>query len=185
MPPAMGDSERVPAQSSGDLQDAYVAAMSNLASGVVMVTTRLEGKAWGVTVSSCISLTASPPTVLISLGLDTASARSIDTEGVFGVSILGESALEVARFGATKGAPKFVDAYCDPRPDEAAPPLLAGALAQLDCEVIRVLTVADHKIYIAEVRDIVLSEGGDPLLYFARGWRRLGPWQEERLLLQW
>jgi flavin reductase (DIM6/NTAB) family NADH-FMN oxidoreductase RutF len=173
-------------QSSVDgLGESYVAAMSKLASGVVMVTTRIDGKAWGLTVSSCISLSAKPPTLLISLSAATESARSIAEAGWFGASVLGERAVEVARRGAARGEPKFVDSYCDPRPDETAPPLLAGALAHLDCEVTQTLVVADHQLFIGEVREIVLcEEDGEPLLYFARAWRKLGRWSGDDTWLQ-
>jgi flavin reductase (DIM6/NTAB) family NADH-FMN oxidoreductase RutF len=157
-----------------DVSAAFREAMSLLAATVVMVTTRVDGRPWGLTISACCSVSASPPMLLISLGQGTVSARAIGEEGVFGVSILGAHQEEAARTGAASGAPKFVERFC--RPDELGAggeatvrtPVLKGAVAHLDCVVERAVDVADHTVFFAEVRDVVLSPGVPPLLYWGR-----------------
>jgi flavin reductase ActVB len=154
-----------------DVGDAFREAMSLLAATVVMVTTRIDGRPWGLTISSCCSVSVSPPMILISLGRETTSARAIGRDGVFGVSVLGEHQTEAARTGAASGAPKFVERFC--RPDDAEgvvarTPALKGAVAHLDCVVERAVEVADHTVFFAEVRDVVLSPGVAPLLYWGR-----------------
>ena len=55
----------------------FADAMSTLASGVVLVTCRLADRPWGMTVTAFASVSAYPPTVLVSLGSGTAAlARS-------------------------------------------------------------------------------------------------------------
>ena len=53
-------------------------AMSSLASGVVIVTSWLGRRPWGTTVTAFASVSAEPPTILVSLRSDTTSARAID-----------------------------------------------------------------------------------------------------------
>ena len=52
--------------------EAFKAAMRVLAAGVVMVTARRNDQLYGLTISACCSISASPPRVLISLA-ETAS----------------------------------------------------------------------------------------------------------------
>ena len=92
--------------------DGFRTAMSQLAAGVVMVTCHVGGKPWGLTVSACCSVSMSPPLLLVSLGSATTSTRAIQDSGEFGVSLLGQSLIDVARFGSAPGQPKFVDGYC-------------------------------------------------------------------------
>ncbi len=58
---------------TGFAPDAFRHAMRLLAGGVVVVTTRVDGRPWGLTVSACCSLTAAPPRVLVSLDARTAA----------------------------------------------------------------------------------------------------------------
>jgi flavin reductase ActVB len=150
-------------------------AMGHLACGVVMVTSWVDGKPWGLTISACCSVSMDPPTLLVSLGEHTVSARSIEETGRFGVSILSERQVEAARFGSAAGAPKFLGSLCDERDEACETPILAGALAHVDCEVAQIAPVADHAIVIGAVRAVVLSAGPAPLLYYARRYRVLEP----------
>ncbi len=159
--------------SQGDVAAPFREAMGHLACGVVMVTSWVDGKPWGLTISACCSVSMDPPTLLVSLGEHTVSARSIAQTGRFGVSILGERQIEAARFGSAAGAPKFLDRLCDDRDELAATPILAGALAHVDCEVDQTVAVGDHELVIGAVRAVVLSVGPAPLVYYARDYRVL------------
>lgn len=154
-----------------DLGRAYVEAMSHLAANVVVVMTTIDDRPWGMTISACCSVSARPPTLLISLGSHTASAAAIRERGEFGLSVLGQDGIDAARAGAAPRQPKFLEAFC--RAPEAgaeghAKPILRGAVAHLDCTVSRTVEVADHTLFIGEVADVVLATGSPPLLYWAR-----------------
>jgi flavin reductase ActVB len=149
-------------------------AMSALASGVVMVTSWLDGRPWGMTVSAFASVSAEPPTVLVSLRSATASARAIEEAGSFGVSLLGRHHSAAARHGSTRGASKFLERFAD-RQGHGLSPAIAGALAHLDCDVTEQLEVADHMIFVGRVRDVRIAAGGEPLVYFRRAYRTLAP----------
>ena len=150
-------------------------AMSSLASGVVIVTSWLGGRPWGTTVTSFVSVSAEPPTILVSLCSETTSARAIDDAGAFGASILGRQHWAAARHGAAPGAAKFLERFTDPS-HLGLNPSIAGALAHLDCDVVERVEVADHTIFIGRVRAArVAADRGAPLLYFRRAYRTLTP----------
>ena len=152
------------------LAAAFRSAMGGLASGVVLVTTWADGRPWGLTISSCTSVSVDPPTLLVSLGSQTRSARDIEATGRFGIGILGDRLVEVAQIGSAPGRPKWVDEHCEG--DPGAPvrsPVLRGALAHFDCRVVQALPFADHTIFLGAVEDVVTGEdAGSSLVYFRR-----------------
>jgi flavin reductase (DIM6/NTAB) family NADH-FMN oxidoreductase RutF len=161
-----------PARESAPTSD-FVAAMSRLASGVGLVTCWVGDRPWGMTLTAFASVSPEPPTILVSLGSATTSARAITATGSFGVSILAEEQLALARLGSEPGAAKFFEPFVDPS-DGNGSPVVAGALAHLDCELFEALQVADHTILLGRVRAAQASPSGMPLLYHRRAYRTLG-----------
>jgi flavin reductase (DIM6/NTAB) family NADH-FMN oxidoreductase RutF len=165
----------------------FADAMSALASGVVLVTSWVGDRPWGMTVTAFASVSAEPPTILVSLGTATTSARAITETGSFGVSILAEEQLAVARHGSEPGAAKFLEPFVDPSDGSSDSPVVAGALAHLDCELSEAVQVADHTILFGRVRAAQASRSGTPLLYHRRAYRTLddraagGPPTERKL----
>jgi flavin reductase ActVB len=174
------DSEFAPTaeESSGVDTESFLAAMRVLAGGVVMVTARAEDRVWGLTISSCCSISAGPPQILISLDHG-ASARPVVLETRrFGVSILRGHQKPLAELGAVPGGPKHVDAFCERR-GEATATMLAGALYHLDCRVEQVFEVSDHTLIVGAVETAIAGAAaeddlGGPLLYFNRTFFTLG-----------
>jgi len=165
------------ASEEGTVFDAYREAMSHLAATVSMVTTTVDERPWGLTISSCCSVSVAPPTVLISVATQTASAAAIRREGRFGLSILGRRGREAALAGSVQGTPKFLEEHC--LPDQSRTPIVRGALAHLDCSVIKEIEVVDHTVFFGEVDDVIMFKGERPLLYYARDYAFLEdetPW---------
>jgi flavin reductase ActVB len=160
-------------------QDAFKAAMRVLPSGVVMVTTRVNGRPWGLTISACCSVSADPPQIVISIGSRTTSCREILGSNRFGVSILAADQKELAERGSIVGLAKFVDEFCETRGDCEAldSPMISGALFHLDCEVAGDYPVSDHHLIVGLVHRAIARASGEspqPLLYFDRRFWNLG-----------
>lgn len=164
-----------------DTTTEFTDAMSTLASGVVLVTTRFAGRPWGMTVTAFASVSTDPPMVLVSLGADTVSARAIGAAGVFGVSVLARTQVCVAAHAAAPGAPKFLDELVERGELESASPAIAEALAHFDCDVVDAVEAGDHVVFFGRVRRARHRFGGDPLLYHGRDYRSLGPTTERNL----
>lgn len=152
-------------------------AMRLLAGGVAVVTTIVDGRPWGLTVSACCSLTADPPQVLVSLDSRTASCRAIVDRGGFGVALLGSDQVDVARVCSASGRPKFVEELVDPEFVSAQSPVIAGALAQLDCRLVDSHRVGDHLLLVGLVREVLSPRTHEelaPLVYYEREFRTVG-----------
>jgi flavin reductase ActVB len=157
--------------------DSFRQAMRLLAGGVAVVTTVVDDRPWGLTISACCSLTADPPQVLISLDSRTASCRAIFESGRFGAALLGSDQVDVARACSATGRPKFIEEMVDNSFEQARSPVIAGALAHLDCRVVDSHRVGDHVLIIGLVQDILsprTHEDFEPLIYFQRAFRSGG-----------
>jgi flavin reductase ActVB len=157
--------------------EAFKAAMRVLAGGVVMVTARRDDQLYGLTISACCSISASPPRVLISLAETASCLPAVLETRRFGLSILRTGQKPLAELGAVPGGPKEVDDFSESR--DGTVTMIAGALAHLDCAVHRTFRVSDHVLVIGDVEHAVsvppdeLEEPG-PLLYFNRTFHALG-----------
>lgn len=154
--------------------DAFRAALSTLPSGVVIVTTWLDGRPWGMTVSACCSISVEPPRVLVSLRQGSVTHDRVHEHGQLGINILGSDHKEVAELAARPGMPKFLDEHCLAGEEEGVP-RIDGALCHLACRVDESFPVGDHALVIAAVEGLAgAAIGSEPLVYFDRGYRRLG-----------
>jgi len=138
----------------------FLAAMSALASGVVLVTCNVGGRPWGMTVTAFASVAADPPTVLVSLRSDGTSAKAIVASRRFAINILADGQETVARRGSAPGAPKFL-------PHLAVP----GALAFLECELVQSAEIADHTVFFGRVASARVLHEGEALVYHRRAYR--------------
>jgi flavin reductase ActVB len=155
--------------------EAFKAAMRVLAAGVVMVTARREDQLYGLTISACCSISASPPRVLISLAQTASCLPAVLETRRFGLSILRAGQRPLAELGAVPGGPKEVKAFSESR--DGTVTMIAGALAHLECSVDQTFTISDHVLVIGNVEHAVTAddlEAPGPLLYFNRTFHRLG-----------
>lgn len=142
-------------------------------SGVCVVTVDADGDRLGTTVGSLVSLSLSPPLVGISVGKDVALHELLRAAGAFGVSILRGDQTEVARRFARGTPPIGLWEGVATRSGETGAPLLAGALAWLECRLHAEHDVGDHTFFVGEV---VVTEEGEPgpgLVYREHGYHSL------------
>jgi len=163
---------------AGVAENVFKAAMRVLPSGVVMVTTRVGGRPWGLTISACCSLSAEPPQILVSLRSTTISAQEILQSERFGVSILAAEQKVLAERGSAVGVAKFIDEFCETGGDceTLGSPMISGALFHLDCAVAGTYEVSDHLLIVGLVVGAMASASDPrpPLLYFDRRFWSLG-----------
>jgi flavin reductase (DIM6/NTAB) family NADH-FMN oxidoreductase RutF len=158
-----------------EADDDFKAAIGLLASGIVLITTWHDGRPWGLTISSCSSLSLGPARVVISIGRHTTTYANIASDRCFGVNILGRDHKPLAMLGATAGSAKFIDSYCSPVPDISEAPAVHQALGYLDCVAESRRHVADHVLVIGRVRRAAVARcEPSPLVYFDRTFWALG-----------
>jgi flavin reductase (DIM6/NTAB) family NADH-FMN oxidoreductase RutF len=150
--------------SSGEFRS----AMRHLAGGVSVITAGRGKDISGMTVTSVSSLSVDPPTLIVSINRESSSLPLLRRYGFFGVNILTADQQDVAeRFtgkDGLKGAARFAGAQWITR--ASGVPLLAGALAAIDCEVEHVVERHSHAIVIGRVLDLQLSARTAALAYW-------------------
>ena len=148
----------------------FRAAMAHFASGVTVVTTEHEGRAYGMTVASFASLSLHPPLVLVCIEKLVKTHDAIAAAGKFGVSILASGQADVSSRFATRSEDKFAGLETDR--GSLGVPLIRGAITTLECTLRQQLPGGDHSIFVGEVVHARTSEGA-PLLYFASGYHEM------------
>lgn len=149
-----------------EVKDRFRESMGRLATGVTIVTTEIDGRPWGLTVSACCSISMDPPLILVSLATKAASTQAIINNDRFSVSVLAQDQIEVAKSGAKAGVPKFFEDFVE-RKDYFYFDV-KNALANIHCSVEQTITAGDHTIFIGLVENVALGESKSPLLHFNR-----------------
>ena len=143
-------------------------AMRHLIGAVSVITVGRGDDITGMTVTSMSSLSIDPPSLVVSVNRAASSWLLLKQYGFFGVNVLSAGQREIAeRFsgkGGLKGAARFAGAEWSPRGPGA--PLLAGALAAIDCEVEEIIERHSHGIVIGRVREVQLAPAGAALAYW-------------------
>ena len=139
--------------------------LGQFASGVVVATGCLHGEPAGFAAQSFTSLSLEPPLVALCPARSSRSWPRLRDSGHFCVNVLAEDQGEVSERFARSGTDKF--ANLEWRPGTTGSPILAGALAFIDCELVAEHDGGDHTIAVGRVRDLgVLDAEAAPLVFF-------------------
>jgi flavin reductase (DIM6/NTAB) family NADH-FMN oxidoreductase RutF len=148
--------------------DDFRSAMRHLVGGVSVITTGRGADVTGMTVTSVSSLSIDPPTLIVNVNRASSTWPVLKRYGFFGVNILTSDQLDIAeRFSGRdglKGRERFAGGGWVSGISGA--PLLAGALAAIDCEVEEVIERHSHAIVIGRVRDLMMSKRESALGYW-------------------
>jgi len=148
--------------------DDFRSAMRRLPGGVSVITVGRGKDITGMTVTSVSSLSVDPATLIVSINRESSSWPLLRQYGFFGVNILTADQLDIAeRFtgkNSVKGVDRFQGAEWITR--ASGVPLLAGALAAVDCEVEDIVERHSHAIVIGRVLDLQLSAPTAALAYW-------------------
>jgi flavin reductase ActVB len=148
--------------------DLYRQIGRTLAGAVSVVTARERGTEAivGLTVSSFVTLSFEPPLVMFAIQHDANSYPAVVSCRCFGVSLLSASQADIAARFADKGADKTRGTVFETG-SSLAVPLIADALAQIECRTSQIFISGDHAIVVGLV-EAARTREGDPLLYFSR-----------------
>ena len=167
--------------------DRFKQALGHFASGVTVVTVAGDDGPHGMTASAFCSVSLDPPLVLVCVKKGNTMWGKMEHTPGFAINILSAEQEELSnRFAGAivdeegnwlpwpEDVPRFADLEYTEGPSSKAP-VLAGSLAALDCIHERRVEAGDHTIFIGRVAGASsLARGeGDPLVYYAGGYRRL------------
>jgi flavin reductase (DIM6/NTAB) family NADH-FMN oxidoreductase RutF len=150
-----------------DLTAEFKDAMRQHVSAVAIVTTWLDGRPWGMTVSAFSSICMDPPTVMTCLRRGTAAAENIESKGDFGINLLSASQVEISARCSSPGSPKFIDDHVGD--GGFAVPAVAGARMFLDCAVSGTVDLGDHRVFFGIVRALAIGDPDEAALVYSQG----------------
>ena len=108
-------------------------ALGHYASGITVITSRIDGEPIGFTCQSFYSVSMSPPLVSFSVMSRSASYPKIRQAGRFTVNILSGEQVGISNQFARRGANKWQGVEWQASP--LGNPIIAGSLHWLDCEI--------------------------------------------------
>jgi flavin reductase (DIM6/NTAB) family NADH-FMN oxidoreductase RutF len=145
---------------------AFRAFMARWPTGVAVVTAHDGSSDYGLTVNAFLSVSLTPPTVLVSLTQDADTTPVVRRAKAFAVNFLtADQRLLSERFArAIPPDEKFRGLAVD-RGSTGAP-LLKETLGALECRLTQEIPVGDHLLLIGEVVDQRRGRETSPLLFF-------------------
>lgn len=150
---------------------AFRDALGRFLTGIAVVATHdPEGKRIGMTINTLVSVSLDPPLVLYCLGRDSMNFETYSTAESFAFNILKEGDEAVSNRFIVKGEDRF--AGLESEVGVSGAPILANALAVVDCRRERVIDAGDHVVVVGRVVD-TRSADGRPLAYFKGGYGKL------------
>ncbi len=163
------DSEQIDV---GDLEAdpaiAFRRTLGMFATGVTVLTTRTGEQVHGMTANAFMSVSLSPPLVLISLDRRSRMCGMLHEGNRFGVSVLAQGQTELSDFFARRGTPGMEPEFFVMRET----PLVEGALAHFVARVVRSYWGGDHSLFLGHVEYARYGKG-EPLLFHGGRYERM------------
>ncbi len=151
--------------------DDFRHVLGHFAGGTTVITARdPEDRPVGLTATAFTSVSLSPPLVLVCIDFKARCYAAFEACGRFAVNILESGQEAQARRFASTLEDKF-DGLEFER-GRSGLPLIAGALAHVECEKVGAYPGGDHTIFVGRV-EVARAYGGEPLLHYRGRYDRL------------
>ena len=153
--------------------DELRALMREVPAPVAVVTVATGGQALGLTVASLVALSLEPPLVGVAVGRHAALHELLREAGSFGVSILADGQERLAQHFARGVPPIGLWSGIDTREGSLGPPLLAGALGWIECNLAAEHVTGDHTLFVGSVASFERGPGREALVYLRQRYEPL------------
>lgn len=148
--------------------------LGKFATGVTVVAAGRDAPC-GMTANAFTSVSILPPLVLVCVNRSARVNRAILESGTFAVSVLSAHQEEVARYFADHSRPRGADEFSSvdwmPGPSTGSP-VIAGAIAWLECDLAARYDGGDHVILLGSVQASGCGPAHDALLFFSGRFHR-------------
>lgn len=149
--------------------------MGLFATGVTVMTARLNDERQAMTANSFTSVSLHPPLILICVDRSASMHSIIEAADAFAVNILAADQRAASDAFARRG---HNDEVMNGVPFHDGPlgsPILKGVLGWVECRIEERYAGGDHTILVGRAESIAIERPGEaPLLYFSGGYRALG-----------
>ena len=152
----------------------FRSAMAGMATSVSVVTAQRGHERIGRTVTSMLSLSMNPPTLLISIDIRSRLADLIAKTGGYSLALLADDQADVADAFAGRVAPedRFNTGHWSQWP--SGHPMLLGAVTMVDCDVIGSIETGTHVLFAGAVIEAETTSSRSPLLWQRHDYHGLG-----------
>ena len=141
----------------------------------------------GMTATSLCSLSASPASLLVSIGQGSRAHAEIKRRGRFGVNLLSVEQRRIALHCSQVGIDKRLRPdWLAQGVDVDATPRLDGSLAHLECTLSMTYDVYSHTLFVGLIKDVWLNPAdAPPLLYHGGAYSQLESAAERSERFHW
>lgn len=164
------------AQAMPDLGQLLIGVRGQLVSGVTVVIAEADGEPHAATATAVTVASIEPPLMAIFLSAGGRLHERVARGGRFTVSLLPEDgerlALRLGQPGRPSGWANLADVELVYQ--MAGPPVLAAAIAWVDCALVEQFPVGDHSCCIGRVLGLGRRPGRAPLVHYRGRFHRLG-----------
>jgi 3-hydroxy-9,10-secoandrosta-1,3,5(10)-triene-9,17-dione monooxygenase reductase component len=140
-------------------------ALGRFATGVAFITAAPDGEPAGLIVNTLTSVSLEPPLVSFCPSRCSLTWLRMRRTGRFGVNVLASQHERFAVRATPPGADRF--AGLDWELGDSGVPVVADALASLECEIVAEHAAGDHWIVVGRVDHLRVSQIDEPLIFFA------------------
>jgi flavin reductase (DIM6/NTAB) family NADH-FMN oxidoreductase RutF len=137
--------------------------MGRFATGVTVVSFMRAGKPVGMTVNGFLSVSLTPPLVLVSVRKSSSFTEHVHVGDRCGINILSERQRHLGPHFANRPEQEVDVQFVD----HAGTPLLDDSLAQVVARIVDIHPAGDHLLFIAEVEHLVHGHEAQPLIFFS------------------
>ena len=146
----------------------FRAVLGHAPTSVVVVTgCDTEGKPFGITIGSFVSVSLDPPLVGFLPGTSSRSWKAISESGKFCVNILGADQDELCWRFAKEGDDKFAGIEWSHTPN--GNPMLSNVIGVIDCAIESEQVVGDHFFVVGRVVELRHARDAQQAMVFFRG----------------
>ncbi len=152
-----------------DPEKQLAAALGRVTSGLYVLTLKRGSTETGMLASWVQQCSFHPPLVTVAVKPDRPAATLLDPQALFTLNILESGQTDmIVHFG--RGIALEQDAFQGLDVERSGPggPILAEALAVLECRVLQRISTGDHDVFVAEVASGRLLGDGQPMVHIRK-----------------
>jgi len=153
----------------------FRSAMAAMGATVCVVSSRLGDEMVGRTVTSVLSLSIAPPSILVSIDIASRLAEIVAQTKIFSIAMLSDGQSEVADAfaGRLDPADRFGAGTWSAWP--SGNPMLMEAVSTFDCEVIGSMETGTHMLFAGAIVQAETITSRSPLIWQRHGYHRVTP----------
>jgi flavin reductase (DIM6/NTAB) family NADH-FMN oxidoreductase RutF len=146
----------------------FTQALGLFATGLTIATTAMADNWHGVTANAVMSVSLTPPMVLLSIQVGSRMHGELSASDNFALNILGAEQQQLALYFADSTVTHSRDAFeaIQHHLGVTGAPLIDGALSCVDCRIVERIPAGDHVLYLGSVEHVEVGAATEPLLYY-------------------